>query len=99
VKINGEIPFKKKFIEKIRKGLKTTTIRTFKWAYVLNGIYKVKNSDLKIKIIDVDIVNIPNDIDDKLVKSEGFKDKEEMLKFFRRYKLPQLMFLYKFKVV
>lgn len=95
----SEIPFKRKFIEKIRKGLKTTTIRTFRWTYFMNTVYSVGNSDLKIKITDIDLVKIPDDIDKKLIKSEGFDNKEQMLRFFHRYKLPQVMFLYTFKVV
>ena len=91
------IPFKEKFWRLIKEGKKTTTIRTLKYDY--NGICLVKGTDIKIEILSKRLISIPDDIDDEVVKSEGFKDKNELLRFFHRYKLPQTMKIYNFKVI
>jgi len=90
------IPFKPKFNSLIEDEIKTTTIRTLKYLYT--GIYFVGYSNIKIKILCRRPIMIPRDITPEIIASEGFKDKDEMLRFFHRYKLPQIMWLYSFEV-
>lgn len=92
-----KIPFKPKFIPLIKDGIKTTTIRTLK--YIYNGIYYAGNSNIKIQILGRRPIVIPRDITDDIIKTEGFNSRDEMLRFFHRYKLPQTMWLYRFNVV
>lgn len=97
MKVEKRIPFKSKFIPLINDEIKTTTIRTLK--YVYNGIYFTGYSNTKIKILGRRPIVIPRDITPEIIASEGFKDIDEMLQFFHRYKLPQIMWLYRFKKV
>jgi hypothetical protein len=90
-----EIPFKRRFWKLIEEGTKTTTIRTFKHQY--NGICKVAGTDIRIRILGKRLINIPDDITEEVLRTEGFGTKEDMLRFFHRYKLPQTMLIYRFE--
>ena len=75
------IPMKQKHLDLIYDLKKTTTLRSLKY-----DKYHFEKR----------IINVPDDLTDEIVESEGYETKEELIKELKRlrHRLPKKMFLY-----